>query len=184
MSEKYKVRNDQALSFITLTIIDWIDLFTKERYSEIIIDSLKYCIKNKGLRLHAFVIMSSHIHLIISMKEKFKVSDFVRDFKKFTSREITILIESEFESRKEWLLSKFSFAANRVSNNEKYKVWQDGYHPVELFNNKVIDQKLEYLHLNPVKAGIVLRPEDFNYSSARNYIEGAIDIVMEVELIS
>ncbi len=172
MSGKYKVRNNDAPYFVTLTLIDWVDLFTRPVYKYALLDSLTYCIQNKGLRVHAFVIMTNHIHLIISSSNSHQITDTIRDFKKYTSRELIKCIKVSPESRKVWLLKKFAFAANRIKNGVNYKVWKDGFHPIELFNDKMIDQKLEYIHNNPVKEEIVIDAEDYKFSSAGYYAGG------------
>jgi len=183
MSEKYKVYNHQALTFVTTGIVHWINLFSKEVYKEIIVDSLKYCTEEKGLIVYAYVIMSNHIHLIIRAKEGFAVNEIIRDFKKFTSKQLTKEIETGVESRKEWLLDKFQHTASQIKRNSKYKVWRDGYHPVELSTNEMIDQRIDYIHNNPVEAGIVFEAEHYKYSSAIQYA-GGIDILLPVEMIS
>ena len=81
MSEKYKFHNPTGIYFITTTIVGWIDVFTKPVYCDIVIDSLKYCQKEKGLVIHAWCIMSSHLHLIVSSAGKEKLPAILRDFK-------------------------------------------------------------------------------------------------------
>ena len=100
----HKIKNQNAVHFITPTVVGWMDIFTRNVYKEIIIESLKYCIQNKGLSLHAYVIMSNHLHLIISAKEGFHLSDILRDFKRHTSKKIIneVLTNSK-ESRQEWM---------------------------------------------------------------------------------
>jgi len=88
MSGKYKVRDSSAIYFITLTIIDWVDLFTRQVYKHLILDSINYCRLNKGLKIYAYVIMTSHIHLIVSCQKEYKLEDTIRDFKKFTSKKL------------------------------------------------------------------------------------------------
>lgn len=163
MSEKYKVRNPDSLYFITITVVDWIDLFTRPEYKHILIDSLNYCIQNKGLILHAYVIMTSHLHLIVSTKCSYNLPEIVRDFKKHTSKELIKCIKENPESRKEWILEKFSGAAERIKRGVNYKIWQDGFHPVELDSVKIIEQRLNYIHNNPVEEEIVENPEDYIY---------------------
>jgi putative transposase len=131
MSEKYKVRDFSQIHFITVTIVDWVDLLTRPVYKDIIIDSLKHCQENKGMNLHAYVIMSNHFHAIVS-SDKIPLNDIVRDLKKFTSKELISTIQQTNESRSVWLLKKFKFAAERIRRGVNYKVWQDGFHPVEL----------------------------------------------------
>jgi len=83
MSERgYKIRNQEGLHFITFAVVDWVDVFTRKQYREILIESLDYCCKEKGLRLFAWVIMSNHVHFIVSAQEGFILSDILRDYKK------------------------------------------------------------------------------------------------------
>ena len=85
MKEGYLIRNQTLPHFITATVVDWIDIFTRQTYRDSVIESLDYCIKNKGMILYGYVIMSNHIHLIIQSEDG-KLSDLIRDFKKFTAK--------------------------------------------------------------------------------------------------
>jgi len=171
MSEKYKVGDSQIPHFITFTIVDWVDIFIRRIYKDILIDSIKYCQKEKGLKVHAWVIMSSHLHMIVSTNGK-PLQSIVRDLKKYTSREIIKAIKNSSESRNHWMLKKFEYAAIRTKRGGNYKVWQDGFHPIQLDTNEMIDQRLQYIHQNPVVAGIVDREESYIYSSAKDYHGG------------
>ena len=175
MSKKgYKIRNQQGLYFITFAVVDWVDVFTKKVYRIILINSLKYCIKSKGLRLFAWVIMSNHVHFIMSAHDGFKLSDILRDFKKHTSVKIIETIKAnEFERRRKWMLSIFRMHGKANPRNETHQFWQQHNAPIELVNNEMIDQRLNYIHNNPVKAGIVEYPEEYIFSSARNYSDQA-----------
>ncbi len=180
MSENYKVGESNRLHSITMTVVDWVDLFTRPIYKDIIADSLNYCIENKGLLLYGYCIMPSHVHIIASSKN-IPLSDIIRDFKKFTSKSFVREIKNGIESRREWLLKKFEFAAKRLKRGVNYKVWKDGFHPVELTDNKMMDQKLEYIHQNPVVEKYVYKAEDWVYSSAGFYncqIDGIITLQM------
>ena len=170
MSTKYKFNNPEGLYFLSTAVVYWIDVFSRNRYKEVIIDSLDYCIKNKGLLVYAYVIMSNHIHLMISRRtEGPTFSEIVRDFKKFTAMKVIQAIkENPEESRKEWMLWMMEKAAKENSNNTNFQFWQQDNHPVEL-SGDWIDQKLEYIHNNPVEARIVREPEHYLYSSAGNY---------------
>jgi REP element-mobilizing transposase RayT len=177
MSEKYKFKDPEAIYFTTSTIVYWIDLFTRRELRYIIINSLKDCQKSKGLIIHAWVLMPSHLHMIISSSDK-SLSEILRDFKKFTSRRIVQEIENINESRKEWLLRAFVKAGKELERIGKYKVWKDGNHPILLDNNKLQQEKLDYIHQNPVEAEFVDEPEYYWYSSARDYCgkKGLIDV--------
>lgn len=181
MSEAYKTRDPDALYFLTFRVVFWLDVFTRQSYRDIIIESLSYCRKHKNLKVYAYVIMSNHIHLIIK-SENGTLPDTIRDMKKFTANEILHLIENGTESRKKWLLSEMAFAARKHKRNSKYQFWTHDNHAVELSSNEMIDQRLNYIHQNPVRAGIVEKEEDFLYSSSRNYCEG-MDALMEVDLM-
>jgi putative transposase len=169
MAEAYRISDQHAPYFITLTIIDWVDIFTRKEYKDIVVDSLNYCIENKGLCVYEYVIMSNHIHAIVSSSQPNALSDTIRDLKKFTSKRILDSIQIINESRKVWLLNKFSFAGRRNLNNTNYQVWVQDYHAVELRDKDMWEQRTEYIHQNPVRAGIVERAEDYLYSSAGKY---------------
>ena len=180
MSSKYRIVDEQAAYYLTFTIVGWVDVFSRQLYRDIIIRSLKYCQENKGIVVYAYVIMSNHVHVIVSAEEGYDLSAIIRDFKKFTSKEILFTIQNESESRREWMLNLFSFAGSNNKNNKDFQVWQSGNHAVELFSNSFIIEKLDYVHNNPVRAAIVLQPQDYIYSSARNYMdyeETLLDVV-------
>ena len=131
MSSKYKVLDDQVPHFVTSTVVGWVDALSREKYKEIICNSITFCSDKKGLQLHAWVIMPNHFHLIISCVPGFLIKDAMRDLKKFTSRQIVQAIsENDHESRKEWMLNMFSFAGKRNNSTEDYQFWQNDYHPV------------------------------------------------------
>ena len=170
MSVKYKTGDDQLSHFLTFSVVEWIDALTRNEYKHIIVESLKHCIEIKGFLLNAWVIMSNHVHLIGSAKTGFTISDILRDLKKFTSKQIVRAIkENPKESRKEWMIYMFERAAKRNSNNKDFQFWQQDNHPIELSNPGMLKQKLDYLHDNPVRAGIVFEPQHYIYSSAVDY---------------
>lgn len=117
--------------------------------------------------------MSSHIHLIIDSKGINKLEDIVRDLKKHTSKTILkVITQNPQESRKEWMLWMFERAGKRNVNNKKYQFWQQHNQPIELTSNLLMEQKLNYIHQNPVEAGFVKEPQDYPYSSAIDYAGG------------
>ena len=175
MSQRYKVIDSTQPTFVTITIIDWVDLFIRPIYFKILDDSLNYCIANKGLKVHAYVYMSSHIHMIISSNTD-ELQDIIRDFKKFTSKELIKAIKEYPESRREWLLNKFSYAACRIKKGKNYKVWKDGFHPVLLDNHIKIEQRVNYIHYNPVASEMVYHERDWRHSSYAAYEEGNSEI--------
>ncbi|OJJ14193.1 transposase [marine bacterium AO1-C] len=178
MDKPYQISNPDGIYFITFAVVEWVDVFTRQRYSEIVLESLRYCQRKKGLIVYAWCIMSNHLHLILSAKPDFSLSDILRDFKKFTAKAIIQSIQQEPESRRNWMLWIFKSVGAKNSRNKKYQFWQQHNQPEELISNYFTEQKLNYLHQNPVTAGIVSKAEDYIYSSARNYAGelGLLDI--------
>ena len=169
MARKYKFHDNSKLYFVTFTAVQWVDVFTRDVYRDIIYDSLEHCQKNKGLEIYAYCMMTNHLHMIIGT-ETGVLSDIVRDFKSFTSRQIRKCIESNgHESRREWMLNLFSMAGEANSRNNDFQFWQQHNHPIELSNEYMALQRLDYTHYNPVKAGFVEKPEDWLHSSAADY---------------
>ena len=177
----YRIRNQAAPHFITFAEVEWIDVFTRKDYRDIVLDSIKYCQAEEGFLLHCWCIMSNHLHLIASAKNH-DLSDILRDFKKFTSKQIINAIEeNRTESRREWMLRLFREEGQKNSRNKHYQFWRQDNQPVELFSAAFIFQKINYIHNNPVDAGIVDKAEDYLYSSARDYVHakkyGLLDLV-------
>jgi putative transposase len=159
MSFSYVIKDQGAIYFVTFTVHQWVDVFTRKEYVEALLNNLKYCQENKGLEIFAWVIMSNHCHLIIRAKNQ-NLSDIIRDFKKFTSKSIYKLIsENNKESRKSWLL-KVLHIDNRIW------FWEEGYHGEEIYSKAFYDTKVKYIHFNPVRAGFVEKEEEYLYSSA------------------
>lgn len=178
MSIKYKFRGQDQLYFITFAVVYWIDLFIRNEYKQIMLDSWKYCQREKGLEIYGWCIMTSHIHMIIGSRGA-KLEDIMRDMKKHTSIELKKAIQSSpVESRREWLLWMMKKAGKSNSQNQDFQLWRQDNHPIELSDIRILHQKLDYIHNNPIEAGTVEKPEDYLYSSARNYygLPGMIDI--------
>jgi len=166
--------------FLTLTIVDWVDVFTRPAYKHLIVDSLAYCQKNKGLELFSWCLMSNHLHMVAGAKERYHLSSILRDFKKYTAKKIVNLIQEEPESRRDWMLYRFGFSAKYDSKVKEYKVWQEGNEPKAIHTNHFMNQKINYIHENPVRAEIVNEPHHYKYSSAIDYAggKGPLDIVL------
>jgi REP element-mobilizing transposase RayT len=180
MSEAYKTSNPESTYFLTFQVVFWLDVFTRKAYRDIFIESLKYCRKHKEMEVFAFVIMSNHVHLILRNTNR-KLADTIRDLKKYTANQIINLIDSSNESRRKWLLSEMAFAARKHNRNSNYQLWTHENHAIELINGEMLEQRLNYIHQNPVRAGIVEKAEDYLYSSARNYCKG-LEVIMEIDL--
>ena len=177
----YNITDQLATYFLTFTVCGWIDLFTRKVYKDILMDSFKYCQKEKGLILNAYVIMSNHVHLIARAQQGNILSDIIRDFKKFTHRTMMPVIQSEQESRRLWMLHQFRYYGNRNCRNEIFQIWANGSHPEICFSHDFTSTKLNYIHQNPVRAGWVNNAEEYVYSSAANY--AGLEGIIEVELL-
>lgn len=169
MSHQYRVRNPEDIYFVTFTIVDWVDVFTRPVYKQLIIDSLIYCQQQKGLEVYAYCLMTNHLHLLAATQHPARLPDVIRDFKKHTSKQIIKLINEENESRRDCILYRFKYNAKYDNRVQDYKVWQDGYHGIACDRPEILSQKLDYIHNNPVTAGIVIKPEHYLYSSAADY---------------
>lgn len=168
-ADNYFIKDQNAVYFLTFTVTDWIDIFTRKEYKIEIVNSLNYCIQQKGLIVFAWCLMSNHLHLVCKANDGFRISEIIRDFKKFTSKSIVKLVSEIPESRKEWMLYRFEFAGKFDNRIKNYKFWQETNHAVLLDNTEMIDQRINYTHENPVRAFIVSEPQDYLFSSARDY---------------
>jgi REP element-mobilizing transposase RayT len=174
MSRKYKFHNPDGVYFVSFATMAWVDVFTRNEYKNLLVENLKYCQEHKGLELLAWCIMTNHLHLVIRAKEGADLPGILRDFKKYTSKAIkTAIAENLRESRKEWLLKQFE-------TREGFRFWRTDNKPIELWSNKVIDQKIDYIHQNPVEEGLVFKAEDYVYSSAIDYAgeNGLLDVII------
>ncbi|MBX7125131.1 MAG: transposase [Cyclobacteriaceae bacterium] len=181
MSEKYKFRDSGGLYFVTCTTVGWVDVFTRPELKHIIVSSLRYCQREKGLMIQAWCLMPSHLHMLVSTMGD-PLEAILRDFKKFTSKELTGWAEGVFESRREWMLPVFSEKADAVKRGRRYKLWQDGNHPILLTKEKFTRQKMDYIHNNPVAEEFVREADHWLYSSACDYY-GTRKGLLEIDFI-
>ncbi|MDR2039700.1 MAG: transposase [Bacteroidales bacterium] len=183
MSDKYKIKDTDKAYFITLTVVvGWIDVFTRKNHKLLLVDTLKYCQLNKGLVIFGWCLMSKHLHAIVKTEEINTLSGILRDFKKYTSKALVRQIMEEPESRRAWMLELFYKAGKDLKRIKEYKLWQDGNHAEEINTPEFLQVKLDYIHRNPVEEMIVSYPEDYLFSSARNYAE--MDYLLDVCLVT
>jgi REP element-mobilizing transposase RayT len=180
-ADGYKIRDQNAPHFLTFTIEGWIDLFSRQVYRDIILASFRYCQREKGLAVGAYVIMTNHVHAIWTSHAG-SLSDTIRDFKTHTSKAMMKeMLQHPGESRKHWMEPLFRSYATHTSRNHFFKVWTNDNHPEAVYSSEFLLTKLKYIHENPVRAGWVSKPEDYLYSSASNYAFGRG--VFEVDLL-
>lgn len=162
MRSTFIARDQGAVHFVTFTVHQWVDVFSRSIYIEELINDLRFCQKNKGLEIYAWVVMTNHCHFILRASHK-NLSDIIRDLKKFTAKKLYKMIEANsFESRKEWLLITLKYEG-------RIWFWEAGYHGMEISANKAYDNIADYIHMNPVKAGMVQKPTHYRWSSAADY---------------
>jgi len=172
MSRKYKFHNKEGLYFVSFATVYWVDVFVRDNYCHELVQSFDHCRKNKGMEIYAWCIMPSHVHLIFRANEN-NPGKLLGSFKTFTSKKLQQIIQdNSLESRKEWLLWMFEKAGRKNSNIKRGQFWQQHNQPIELWSSSVIDQKVDYIHNNPVEAGFVSEPEHWKYSSAIDYSGG------------
>ncbi|MES2727312.1 MAG: transposase [Bacteroidota bacterium] len=165
MSE-YRITTKDDLYFVTLTVVGWIDVFTRNEYKDILIKNLQYCQQNEKLEIFSYVIMSNHMHLICRRLDN-DLKELLGRLKSNSAKQIIKAIEDNpQESRKKWLLYLFKYFAKTNNQYSQYHFWQYTSHPILLYSNDVIKQKTDYIHLNPVRSGLVNEPENYIYSSA------------------
>ena len=183
MSRNYKFYNPEGVYFVSFAVVEWIDVFTRNEYKDIVIDNLQFNQKEKGMEIYAWCLMTNHVHLVFKSIKGIKPAILLGNFKRYTSKAIISTIkENSRESRREWLLEQFEKAGLKSSNVSKYQFWRHDNKPIELWSNKVIDEKINYIHNNPVEEGIVYKPEEYIYSSARDY-SGEIGLIEGVLVV-
>jgi len=179
MSRKNKFHEKDGLYFVSFATVNWVDVFVRQEYCDIVVSSLDYCRKNLGMEIYAWCIMPSHVHLIFRAKNN-DPEIILGRMKEYTSKNIAKAIENnQQESRREWMLDMFEQTAKSTSNVKHRQFWQHHNKPILLYTNEVIDQKMNYIHQNPVVAGLVIEPTHWKYSSAAYYAEE--DSVLEID---
>ena len=172
MSRKYKFSNLEGLYFVSFATVYWLDVFVRDQYFDKILSSLDFCRKKKGMEVYAYCIMTSHVHLIFRAKNS-NPSEVMKTLKVYSSKELQKMInDNPQESRKKYLKWMFERAGKQNSNVKKGQFWQQHNKPIELWSPEVIDQKVNYIHNNPVESGFVQEPEHWKYSSAIDYAGG------------
>jgi len=175
MRSRYTIFQNNQPYFITMTIVNWVSLFTNQAMFDIVISTFKFLVKNNDLKIYAYVIMENHIHAICSSEN---LSNLIRRYKSFTAREIIDKLKNE---NKFYILKQLEFGKKSYKKDQQYQVWQEGFHPKLIQSNEMMIQKIEYIHNNPVKRGYVGKPEYWIHSSSGNYA-GDTETVLDVEL--
>ncbi len=169
---RYKIYQKEAPHFLTCTTVNWLPLFSQPEIVDILFASLKFLQDNKRLLIFSYIIMENHLHLIASSDD---LSKEIGIFKSYTARQIIDYLKAK---KADSILRDLSFYKLRHKTDRDYQVWQEDSHPQMIQGEKMMRQKIEYIHFNPVKRNYVENPEHWLYSSARNYagLEGRLEI--------
>ena len=157
-SRKYEI------SYFTATILNWKFLLRNNDYKNIIIGSLKFLAEQNRILLHAFVLIDNHIHLLWHVNHPYLPDDVQRDFLKYTAQ----MIIKDLRNKDPEQLKEYYVGAK----DRKHQIWERNPLTIEIWSEEVLKQKLEYVHMNPVKAGLCTYPEDYHFSSAAFYLTG------------
>ncbi len=171
----------QGCHFITLNVVDWVDVFIRPVYKQIIVHSLNHFAENKGLNIYAWCLMTNHLHMIVSATEGHSLPEIEKELKKFTTHKILEDISVEPQKRLQWMMQRFENFSSTLGLIKKVQLWQTCTNPVYINSHKPeqLIEHIEYIHENPVRDRIVTTAEDYLYSSARDYagMKGLVNIV-------
>ncbi len=164
--ERYRFSSEAAVYFVTYSIVDWLPVFVSEASCRIITDSLNFCHQRKGLCVNAYTIMPTHMHAIVFDRD-FDASNLEKaltDFRKFTGTSLCDHCETHMPR-----CFAETFRAASTEDRER-RFWQPSRHPEAIETEHFWRQKLDYLHENPCRKGLVLRAADWRFSSAAYYV--------------
>ncbi len=167
MRSRYRVHHPERAHFVTCTIVEWLPVFTSPACCDIVVKSFEHCREHKELRIYAWVILENHLHAILAAPD---LSSLLRDLKSFTAARILEQVAAE---GRDWLLNQLQYYRS-AHKSTTHQVWQEGSHPQAIMDDTMMLQKLEYLHNNPVKRGWVVAPEHWRFSSAHEWLAGAL----------
>lgn len=169
---RYHFIKSDSPHFLTCTVLEWLPVFTRRETVQIVLDSWTYQQKEHGLRLYGFVVLENHLHAVAEADD---LPALWSRFKSYTARKIIDFLKVH---RAEIFLKRMRASSKAKRSDREYQFWQEGSHPQLIEGEAMLRQKLEYIHLNPVKRGYVEKPEYWRWSSAANYSggEGVIDV--------
>lgn len=171
MRSRYRINDPDAAHFVAATVVQWLPVFTTRAHCDILVRSLAHCREHKGLKVYGRVIMGNHFHAILAGPA---LAQTIADLKKFAARAVIAQLEQE---GRDWLLNQLQYYRATHKQASTDQVWQEGVHPQAIGRDEMMLQKLEYLHHNPVKRGLVAAPEHWRYSSARAWLPGALAVL-------
>ncbi len=171
MRSRYYTRETERAYFVTSTIVDWLPALQSAACRDILAGSLDYCQREKGLKIYAWVILENHFHAVVQSPQLPRV---MADLKKFTAGKLLAQLAVE---RRDWLLDLLQAGKADHKTASVFQVWQEGYHPQAIYSDEMMQQKIDYIHANPVRRGWVNAPEHWRYSSAHAWLEGSLPVI-------
>ena len=160
---RYKFMEGRAPHFLTITVVNWIPLFSSPNLAQIVLDSLTFMQKEERMTLYAYSILENHLHLNAAALD---LSKQIGNFKSHTARQ---MIDFLMANKAQRVLDQLAWHKAHHKQDRDYQLWQEGSHPELIRGEEMMRQKIEYIHNNPVKRGYVDLPIHWRYSSARNY---------------
>jgi putative transposase len=171
MRSRYKILNTENTFFITSSVQNWIKIFESEIYINILIDAIKYNQKNKYLDIYSYVIMKDHFHMVCKSNQ---LSNIISSIKSYSAKKIIEQLKTDNEIE---LLNQFENNKLKGKTDRQYQIWQEGFHPEEIISEEMFNQKVEYIHYNPVKKEYVKDINNWKYSSFSDYEFGKIGLI-------
>ena len=166
MRSRYKIYEPEAAYFVTSTIVEWVPIFNSAAYFDILISSLRFSQQKKDMKIYAFVVLDNHFHAVVRHPQLSKV---MQSIKSYTAGE---LVDQLKHDKKSWALNIFQNYKLDHKKESRYQIWQEGFHPQMITDDDILTQKIDYIHWNPVKRGLVEQPEFWRYSSASSFFDG------------
>jgi REP element-mobilizing transposase RayT len=160
---RYTITEADKPHFMTCTVVEWLPIFSRPETVQIVLDCWRFQREQASLKLYGYVILENHLHFVAQAQDLNKC---VSSFKSFTARKIIDYLQDQ---QVESLLKRLRFAKREHKTDREYQFWQEGVHAELVFSEKMMREKLDYIHNNPVKRGYVNLPEHWRYSSAANY---------------
>lgn len=171
----------QACHFLTLNTVDCVDIFIRPVYKQVIVHTLNHFIDSKGLNVFSWCLMTNHLHLLVQAQDGYSLDEIEQEYKNFTTQKILAAMETEPETRKEWMLKRFEGFINSPAQLRHYNIWQNrsSRSIIEMDQPARLVEYYEYIHENPVRERFVDLAPDFPYSSARDYAgsQGLVNII-------
>lgn len=161
---RYVITEPDKPHFLTCTVVEWLPVFTRREAVQILLETWAYQRAHNGLQLYGYVILENHVHFVAQAP---RLDKCLYSFKSFTAARLIELLQT---NGAKYLLNRLRLAKLAHRPDREYQFWQEGSHAEMVFSESVMREKLEYIHLNPVKRGYVDAPEHWRYSSARNYL--------------